>query len=292
VGWCSESDVPNFLTAERAAMGKFGPLTRVTQGKPAGDNTGGDWNETLRVYRYGSKFVVDEQDLINDRFGALSQVSPQELGLAARRVRPDLVYSTLMSNPTLTQDATALFEASTHANYGTAGTRIYNTTDGSVSVLPIQNAISAINKQRINNVPLNLQPRFMLIPPDLRWGAAILFQSAERVIASGSGGTYNPLRDIGIEPRMDSRLGATGCVNPLTGATVTGSAAHWFLLCKPGEEGAKTVEVAYLQGTGRSPQIRSFVLDRGQWGIGWDVKLDIGCTPLDFRGMYYATGAA
>jgi len=50
-------------------------------------------------------------------------------------------------------------------------------------------------------------------------------------------------------------------------------------------------QVGYLRGTGRVPAIRSFVLDKGQWGIGWDIKFDIGAKALDFRGMYFSVGA-
>jgi hypothetical protein len=59
----------------------------------------------------------------------------------------------------------------------------------------------------------------------------------------------------------------------------------------PGEEGAKTIEVGYRRGTGRAPTIRSFVLDKGQWGLGWDINFDIGAKALDYRGMYFDPGA-
>ena len=35
----------------------------------------------------------------------------------------------------------------------------------------------------------------VLVPQDLRFTAAILLKSAERIISSASGGTYNPLAD-------------------------------------------------------------------------------------------------
>ena len=42
----------------------------------------------------------------------------------------------------------------------------------------------------------------------------------------------------------------------------------------------------YVAGTGRRPVVRPFTLSNGQWGIGWDVKLDIGAKALHFRGLY------
>ena len=37
--------------------------------------------------------------------------------------------------------------------------------------------------------------------------------------------------------------------------------------------------------------MRSFVLDKGRWGIGWDVKMDVGAKALDFRALYKSDGA-
>jgi hypothetical protein len=51
------------------------------------------------------------------------------------------------------------------------------------------------------------------------------------------------------------------------------------------------VRVGYLSGTGRAPQIRRFVLDKGQWGIGWDIVMDIGVMADDYRGLYKSAGA-
>lgn len=294
VGWVTESDVPNFMPAERATVGKMGGLRQHTPNRPAEHMDMTDWNEFLQVRRFSGQFKIDEMDLINDRFGALNQMSPTELGLAARQLRPNMVYSTLLKNPTLNQDSTALFDAA-HGNYVTgATTRLTDPTDVSAPVYakPIQDAISAIGQQRMRNRPLNLFPRYLLVPPSLRWAASVLLQSAERVIATGSGGTYNPLRDLGIEPRVEARLNATGCPDPTADdALVAGSDTAWHLVCQPGEQGAKTIEVGYLRGTGRAPKIRSFVMEKGEWGIGWDVVMDLGVTVLDFRCMYKGAGA-
>jgi hypothetical protein len=49
--------------------------------------------------------------------------------------------------------------------------------------------------------------------------------------------------------------------------------------------------VAYLRGRNRSPQLRSFTLDEGQWGIGWDVNMDVGAKEMAFAGLHKSTGA-
>ena len=48
--------------------------------------------------------------------------------------------------------------------------------------------------------------------------------------------------------------------------------------------------MAYRRGTGRAPQMRGFVLERGQWGLDWDINFDIGAAFMDYRPWYKSTG--
>jgi hypothetical protein len=280
--WCNSEDVVNFLTREVATMGKFGSLTKLSRGQTALDMDISDWKESYKVTRYAGKFVVDEQDIINDRFGALEQESPRDMGLSAAQLRPGLVYSEILNNSALDVDSVNLFDATTHKNYGTTSTALGATT--------LQAGISAIRKQRIRDRVLNLQPRYLIVPQALYWSADILVNSPQRIIAADSGGVKNPLLGM-LGVIADDRIGTAGVIDPRTGSVVAGSDTNWLLVCKPGDQGAKTIMVGYLQGTGRAPKIRSFVLDRGQWGIGWDISFDIGVKALDYRAMYFATGA-
>ena len=40
---------------------------------------------------------------------------------------------------------------------------------------------------------LNIRPRFLLVPQDVKFDAAVLLRSAQRIVAAASGDTYNPL---------------------------------------------------------------------------------------------------
>jgi len=175
----------------------------------------------------------------------------------------------------------ALFQAADHVNYGTTTTALAAAT--------LQTAVGSMGDQRQAGRPLNVSPRFLIVPQQLWATASILLASTER---SAAAGTHNPLKNLGIEPRYDSRMGASGCIDPATGTAQTGSATNWLLAARAGENGAKTIEVGYLRGTGRAPQIRPYTLTEGQWGLGWDINLDIAAKALDWRALYYATGAS
>lgn len=94
----------------------------------------------------------------------------------------------------------------------------------------------------------------------------------------------NVLAGEGMAYIAEARL-ENGVTDPSSGVTNSGSASTWYLASTQ----ARTIEVAYLRGTGRVPQVRAFRLDQGKWGLGWDVKLDIGAKALDWRGLHKAT---
>ena len=128
--WTHSEDVVNFLTREVATMGKFGALEKLGRGQTANDLDINDWKESYKIARYAGKFTLDEQDIINDRFGALEQQSPMDMGLSAAQLRPGLVYSEILNNAALDADGGTLFNATAtttlggHANYGTSGTAL------------------------------------------------------------------------------------------------------------------------------------------------------------------------
>ncbi len=234
-------------------------------------------------------------------------MSPQDMGLSARQIRGNLVYAQLLSNPALNQDGYNVFNSTvvgsrSQPNLMTGGPITdFNVTSPAVNAGPLQDGTSAMYKQRLRNRVLNLRPRFVVAGTDLMWALDVLYKSQQRIIASGSGGTYNPLQAEGanVEIRLDSRLDALGVYDNNSGYTYypyantvnsqlrSGTA---FLIARPGEQVAKTIEVGYRIGTGR-PRIRSSMMREGEgrYGFQWDVNLDIGVKILDYRGIVCLT---
>jgi len=286
VGWVSEADVANFQTNERVAMGKFGALKKLSRGKTAEHLDDSDSKEEYKIARYAGQFVIDEQDIIDDRLGAVDQVAPRDMGSSAAQLRPNLVYAILLANAALS-DGGALFNATAET---TAGGHA-NLTQDALDAAGLEAALIAMSKHRIRTRPLNVKARFLIVPQDLRFTAAVLLKSITRDY-DGTDGIYNPLAFEELNLRSDDRIGAAGVVDPATGTKYTGSATNWFLAGRPGENGAKTIEVGYLRGTGRRPQMRSFVLTQGQYGVGFDINLDIGAKALCYRALHYSDGTS
>jgi hypothetical protein len=277
LGWTSEVDRPDFKTNDVGILGKMPQLKKRPVGKDPEQLSQAATYESYKVAQYAGEFSIDEQEIINDSFGAFSVMSPEEMGAAARRLRPDLVYSILLANAAL-QDGTALF----HADHG-------NLESGALSTANLESYLAGMMNQRQNGAPLNVRGRYLIVNPALKFSARQMVKSSSRDSATGS---MNPLESEMLEVRADTRIGATGVSDPTTDPATsrTGSATLYFISARPGENGAKTIEVGYLRGRGRAPRITSWMSGNGLC-MNWTVTMDIGAKALDYRGMVKSTGA-
>jgi hypothetical protein len=226
--------------------------------------------ETYKIARYARQFQIDEQDIIDDRFNGINPHVAREFGQAAARLRPDLVYALLLANANM-RDGVALFHAS-HSNLNTSN---------ALAIAGLTAARKAMMLQRENGVNLGLLLKFLIVPPALEVTALEL--SSSPLLITGSDvvrPAMNALASSGFtivpEPRLEN-----GVTDPATGTVHSGSATTWFGAAMAGS--GPTIEVGYLAGTGRAPQLRSGMLDRGRWGMWFDIKHDIGAKALDWR---------
>jgi signal peptide peptidase SppA len=272
-GWTSSADVADFKTNERPRMSKGPNLKKLPRGGEADHLSRSDLAESYKIARYARQFVVDEQDIIDDSFNALAD-TPGEMGLAAARLRPDLVYAILLRNAALGADSVALFHAS-HLNLNTSA---------ALASAKLIACIAALEKQRENGVNLNLRASHLIVPSDLKHTGAELIRSATILLGADDEtvrGSENTIRSIeSLTLVSDARL-SNGVTDPVDDSAQSGSTSTWYLASSMGHN----IEVAYLRGTGRAPQVRTFMLSKGKWGMGWDVKMDIGAKALDYRGM-------
>lgn len=270
-GWTSESDVPNLLETDRPRMQSGQDLTLHETGGEATHAARSANNEKVKADRFSRTAEIDENDFINDRFQLLRE-TPAEFGRAAARLRPNMVAAVMLANASLS-DSVALFHA-THANL---------LTSSALAQTTLRNARSALSKQKDGDTSINLPATHLIVPSDLGDLAVQLTMSAVITNDSGAGGT-NPLRMRNIMPVEEARL-ANGVVNPLTGLSIAGSISTWYLVSAEGH----TIEVQFLEGTGRVPQVIVSQLSGGKFGLSIAVKHFIGAKALDYRSMVKVT---
>ena len=276
-----EADFMDFHQHDMTTMGKSGRLTKHARKGTADDMDRGAESEPMRIARYSGKWCIDEMDIIDNRLGHGDFGMPEEMGRAAMQLRPDLVYSILLANADLQKDDQgALFSAACNNDF----------TDP-LSVEALERAITAMSDQRQRGRPLNLMAKYLLCPPALYFDAKRILRTAmlETDRSQRLQGTHNPIMDM-LKPIKDSRLGLAGVLDPDTETQHAGKDDQFFVTAAPGVNGAKTVSVAYRSGTNRAPMIRSESLGYGKWGIGWDIKHDIGAKALDRIAMQRFNG--
>ena len=273
-GWVRNRDVPNFQTQERHRIENGTTMRKLPRGGTAQSVEVSEATESYNIARYAGLWTVDDQDLVDDTLGALNDQAPAEMGKSAADLQGDLVYSILLANGNM-RDGNPLFD-NAHDNL--------NATSP-LDVANLEKVRAAMRKQTENGKNLFIVPRYLIVPADLESTAETLVES--NIVVTGSDvirGNANSNSRAGLEVRADSRLD-NGVVDPNTGTTHAGSGTKWFLSA---DGGSQTIEVGHLRGTNRAPTMRTAVLDKGQFGISFDVKRDIGAKALSWHGLQQA----
>lgn len=269
--WTKEDPLPNFQTVERFQLGKSSKLKKMERHQKSEDVTVEANLESYKLARYAGNFMVDEMDIIDDRFGAIDAIAPRDMGEAARVLRPDLVYSILLGNPTMLQDSKSLFHVD-HGNFSASG--------AALSRANIDSAKSAMASQTSNGRLLDIRAQYLIVPETKGWAAEQIIGSAE-VRGTGSDyGTMNPAKgkfQVISEPRLD-----VGVVDPATGTSNAGEPGSWYLATANGRYG---INVGMLQGTGGAPVVRRYNLTEGKAGFGWTCIMYAAAKAVGYQGL-------
>lgn len=273
--WCRIGSLSDFRRANRTALSGMNLLDVVPEngeykyGKPS------DRTEYITAAKYGKLFSISREALLNDDLGAFTQV-PMKQGVAAALTINKAVYDSLGTasgtGPTLNQTSRALFNT-TDANY--------DASSGGITVANVDTGRTKMAKQAdpTNGLPLNIKPKYLLVPTDLESTARVFVASEKDPVgASGAiGGAtipnpfYNQLTVIG-----EAYL-----------ANLTNGTTAWYLLADQNMH--DTYEVGFVNGQ-QTPYLES----KNGWdvdGVEYKVRIEAGIAALDFRGMYRKRGA-
>ena len=233
-------------------------LAKLPRGGTAESADREDKGGRFKIHRYAKTWSIDEQDMIDDDRSLLGDVQ-MEFGKAARRVRPDLVYSELLRNPTLRQDGVAVFAAG-HGNDHALPLNAAN----------LKTALTAFKLQRENGVNLNLRPDYIIGPPDLEFSILQLL--------SQHGGSRRRRRQRdrkrAAEPPAERRLRVPlGKRRHRPGHRhgVRRRPGHLVPRQQPGGNDPRRLPPRLRQGAENPPR----PLPIGSFGWKWDVKLDV-----------------
>ena len=271
--WTRKAPVSDFKPHGLFRLQQVGNLEEVG---PAGEVAQSERKqdlEWLQIDSYAKSFGVTRKDLINDDLGVFTRV-PQQLGIRAAQLPSKLVYKCLLSNPTLGNDSLALFQTVTHKNYQSTGYAL-NADNLAIAIKYLRNQVDATGE------PIDIEPKYLLVPPALEDIARRLCASA--VIFPSGGSTSSTARtptanvwegkiEALVEPRLEN-------------ANYPGSSATaWYLVGDPAM--IDTLAVGFLNGVD-SPMLEAFPMSAipDALAMQWRVVLDVGVKAAEYRGL-------
>lgn len=254
----------DFKESRQLQVGDAPGLDEVLEHGEFSSGTITEAREKVQLKTYGKKFSITRQALINDDLSAFGQV-PMAFGRKARDLESDLAWAQITSNPTM-GDGAVLFIAA-HGNLSPFGQDL--------TVGHMGDGRTAMRRQKgIDGVtPLNLTPRYLIVPAELETTADTLVTAITPAQASqanpfGPNGR-TPLTVI-VEPRLDDN-----------------SRKAWYMACPASE--APVLYYATLDGQ-TGPDLRQqegFDVD----GIQFRCRHDVAFKAADWRAIYKDSGA-
>lgn len=234
-------DVPAFKEVHENGEFKYGTISENA--------------EKVTAKEFGTGIAIGRRALINDDLSALSDFSS---GIAIRAANDEnkLAYGVIKANGNLS-DGKALFHAD-HKNLPTAA------AFGAATVQALVKALRA--QTSLDGLPLNLQPAYLVVGPDLEVAARTLLTA----ISATKTADVNPWAGF-AELVVDANLGAT----------------EHYVFASP--SAAPVVVYGYVAGA-EGPQIRS-ERDFDTQAVKVAASLDFAVGAIDYRGAVKNSGA-
>jgi hypothetical protein len=272
---CSVGDLNDFKESERFRLTDAGDLQPI--GADGEIKEGGLTEEraTNQLDTYGKKFCLTRKMIINDDLGAFMKV-PIAMGNRAARLIDQLFFGRLLANPNQT-DGNALFSEA-HKNL----------LSGADSVLAHEGLRKAVqlflDQVDADGQPINIEPRFLLVPTSLKHTAIELTKGATLIIAGGDTQTIRPALNV----LADENLQVVSAPHLANEKYEGCSSTAWYVFGSPSQ--VDTFEIGYLKGK-RTPTVERGDTDFNTLGLWFRVYFDLGVREQDFRGMVKSNGA-
>jgi hypothetical protein len=254
----------------RIRLNDFASLSSVSENGAYTNISWGDARENYTPSKFGNLVVVTLEAFLNDDVHAVTRIPTKVAHAAVVTINEQVATLFTQSSgtgPTLS-DGFHVFDSGNHQGNTSNSTPAYDLSSSS-----LQNAMTALEK--ISNSAskrIGVRGRYLLIPPDLRWTAAVITQS--QYAAGTANNDINPL---------------AGAIVPIVVPQFT-TTYQWYLLADPSQ--VESLEVGFLNGR-EEPEL--LVQDNPTQGavftndaISYKVRHIYGAGWLDFRGAFAA----
>lgn len=273
--WARAVTAPDFKSQKLTQLSSAADLASMLPGDEYTYGSLSESRETWTLAKYGKGLEFTREMLINDDMNAFDR-APALIGAAAKRLEDVTTYAVLSANANLA-DGGALFNATATTTAG--GHANYTTGVNAISVATLGVGRAAIRRQTAlgSTDPLNLVPKFLLVPAALE---NLADQYTSNAFVSAQSSNINPFAQGGrtsLTPIVEARLDSVATYGLVT----------WYLLCDSSQ--IDTVHVGFLEGE-EAPTIeeeQEFSNDT----LRMKVRHYVAAKAIDYRGMYKSLGA-
>ena len=276
----SPGNLSDFKEHEMYRMTDLGDLEPLAKD---GSFVHGDMTEAKSVNQldtYGKIFGLSRKNIINDNLGAFNRI-PRAYGNKGRMKKDKLFFTALLANATF--QGAALF-STTHLNYDDG-------TDSAISFAALQAMVQLFDDQvDADGDPIAVNPRFWVVPTKWRVTANEIAGSTTKTVSGGDSQAGVAAVTYPVA-NMFSEMGLTVLAPPwLSNSNFTNySTEGHYLFGNPNE--VDTFQMGYLDGK-RTPTVEFADTDFSTLGMLFRVYFDLGCKPIDYRGMVFFKGEA
>lgn len=260
--WTAMSTASDFKTMSRLRLGEAPTFELVPEGGEIKLGTMAETREQYAVATYGKGIVFTRQMLVNDDLGAFNGLVGA-FGAQAARLENKTVYAILAANAAMA-DGVVLFDAG-HANVGT-GVLATAAFDAMYGVMAIQKGLDGVSI-------LNITPKYVIVPAAKRGTAEAALVATNAGVKGSDQNRWAGRLEVVSDGELD-----------LNGSGTT----KWYGAADPSI--TPGIEYSYLEGA-QGPQLLREDNAGGVLGVTFRAFLDFGAKAIDWRPLYYSTGA-
>lgn len=240
----------DYKALKRVSLGEGPRLLEIKEHGEYKSGTISDTSESLSLKKYGRKFGITREAIINDDLSALSDI-PRIWTNASKNLISDLIIGQFIGNP-LMGDGLTLFHLN-HGNLMTGSALDLASLSAAVTALETQKAPA--NADSDSNF-LRLKARYLIVSPALKMAATQLTTSINPVTFQ----TVNPFAylEVKSDPSLTGNAWYVAADNSLVDSIA--------LMTLQGEEGPQIFQKEGFDVDGIEYKIRQ---DTGAKALGW-----------------------
>ncbi len=271
---CAIGSVSDFKEVSRYRLLGTGGFEKVS---PTGELKSGTLSEqkySNRADTYGQILILDRRDIVNDDLDAFLDL-PRQMGRSGAESIDDLFFTLFLSNP-------GSFFHADNGNYQEGAATAFGSDSLTTAKTLFRKQKAGPGTKPKDQKPINVRPRYLVVPVELETDAELLMGSAQLMIDASGTKTKIPVDN----PHRNKYEVVS--MPHLSDAYYAGSSAKaWYLFADPAVLPA--FEIVFLNGR-RAPVIERVDAPPNTLGMGFRGFIDVGIKEQDPRGAVKAKG--